>query len=639
MKIVTLIILCFMACSLQAQDTLFKPALYPFQLGSIKPKGWIKQQMQQDVKGFVGKLPELVSTLFKEDIYGAEQLQKHSKVKDLGNIKDGNAEGDDQYKWWNSETQSNWWDGYIRQVYAINDSLGKQRVRQYVASMLQKQEADGYLGIYQADLRYQFNGENGELWAKTTLYRALLAYYSFEKDNRVLAAVLKAVEDVMKHYQINASSPFSSGNQFNGGVSHGLTFTDVLYQLYLVTQNEQYLKYACFLYNDFSSTYQSEKDVQLASIFNSNYHLQSHGVHSFEHIRPLALAALYSKNDSLYKALPIYLKRIQQVTTITGGAIGDEWIAGRDAHETNTGYEYCSLQELMDSYALLYQLTGNTIYADKMELIFFNAAQGARHPKKSAIAYLKTDNSFKMTGTKNGENEHHNQQQTRYKYSAAHQDVAVCCAPNAGRIAPYFLQNAWMIDGKGTLVNNFLIPSMVNTTINNTDVVIETKTSYPYNFQFQIIIKAKESFNGIIKIRKPQWVTQIVTKEPYSLEGNFIVFAKTYAAIDSFSFAWKTTVLEKSVRNETYFTYGPLVYALPLPHKEFKGRRYAENIYDLYYDTAVKTNFHLVKNQQVIFDGKHLQVTVTNGAKVKPEKKQLVPLSQTILRQVTFKKL
>ncbi|MFY8005396.1 MAG: beta-L-arabinofuranosidase domain-containing protein, partial [Chitinophagaceae bacterium] len=426
MKVKLFITVYFTVFSLQAQDSMFQPALYPLQLGTIKPKGWIRQQMQHDVKGFVGKLPALVSSLFEEDIYGTEQLQKHSKVKDLGNIKDGNAEGDDQYKWWNSETQSNWWDGYIRQVYAINDSLGKQKVKQYVASMLQKQDSSGYLGIYQPDLRYQFNGENGELWAKTTLYRALLAYYSLEKDSEVLKAVIKAVDNVMKYYPINASSPFSSGNQFNGGVSHGLTFTDVLYQLYLITQNEQYLRYAYFLYSDFSSTYQSEKDVQLASIFNANYRLQSHGVHCFEHIRPLALTALYSKNDSLSKALSIYLNRIQQVTTVTGGAIGDEWIAGRNAHETNTGYEYCSLQELMDSYALLYQLTGNTIYADKMELIFFNAAQGARHPKKSAIAYLKTDNSFKMTGTKNGEAEHDNKQQTRYKYSAAHQDVAVC---------------------------------------------------------------------------------------------------------------------------------------------------------------------------------------------------------------------
>ena len=65
-----------------------------------------------------------------------------------------------------------------------------------------------------------------------------------------------------------------------------------------------------------------------------------------------------------------------------------------------------------------------------------------------------------MLGTKNGEIEP-NRKQTRYKYSPAHQDVAVCCNPNAGRISPYFVQNSWMkkyrdweTDRKSTRLNS-----------------------------------------------------------------------------------------------------------------------------------------------------------------------------------------
>jgi hypothetical protein len=32
--------------------------------------------------------------------------------------------GDEQYKWWNSETQSNWWDGYLRNVFLLEDKAG-----------------------------------------------------------------------------------------------------------------------------------------------------------------------------------------------------------------------------------------------------------------------------------------------------------------------------------------------------------------------------------------------------------------------------------------------------------------------------------------------------------------------------------
>jgi DUF1680 family protein len=156
---------------------------------------------------------------------------------------------------------------------------------------------------------------------------------------------------------------------------------------------------------------------------------------------------MHPQNPELSKALNIYLDRIKNTTTISGGAIGDEWIAERTADATHTGYEYCSLQELLDSYSLLLQKTGNATVGDDIENIFYNAAQGSRNPNHSCIAYLKTDNSFEMLGTKNGEVEP-DRKQTRYKYSPAHQDVAVCCSPNAGRISPYFVQNAWMKEGK-----------------------------------------------------------------------------------------------------------------------------------------------------------------------------------------------
>ena len=71
--------------------------------GSIKPTGWLKTQMQKDVNGFVGNLDKLVPELINDPIYSTGRLHKNSTVKDLGNNKEGDTEGSDQYKWWNSE--------------------------------------------------------------------------------------------------------------------------------------------------------------------------------------------------------------------------------------------------------------------------------------------------------------------------------------------------------------------------------------------------------------------------------------------------------------------------------------------------------------------------------------------------------
>ena len=258
------------------------PVYTSFPFGAIKPVGWLKTQMQADLNGFVGNLDKLVPDLINDPIYGSGRLHKNSKAKDLGNNKEGDAEGDEQYKWWNSESQSNWWDGYLRNALLLNDVKHIARVKKYISDILSTQDADGYLGIYTSDLRYHFTSENGELWAKATLYRGLLAYYEYTKEPQVWNALVRAVDNVMTNYPVDASHPFDTGKNYNGGVGHGLTFTDVLDRMYQLTGEEKYLDYALFLYLDYSKFYAWERDAQLTNALNKEYkpvsytHLRAH---------------------------------------------------------------------------------------------------------------------------------------------------------------------------------------------------------------------------------------------------------------------------------------------------------------------------------------------------------------------------
>ena len=605
--------------------------------GAIKPEGWIKTQMQADLNGFVGNLDKLVPELINDPIY-AERLHKHSKLKDLGNMKQGDAEGDEQYKWWNSETQSNWHDGYIRNVLLLNDLSRMENIKQYISRILSTQDLDGYLGIYDSDLRYKFTSENGELWSKTTLYRGLLAYYEFTHDQKVWNALVWAVDNVMNTYPVENSNPFFAGTQFSGGVAHGLTFTDICEKMYQLTKDEKYRRYALFLYKNFSENYSSEKDIQLSSILDKSYRLQCHGVHTFEHLRPLILAAFSTKNDTLKNALKIYLDRIQNATTIAGAPIGDEWIAGRNADETNTGYEYCSIHELTDSYCLLLQKTGDNRVADKIENTFFNAAQGARNPLHSCIAYLKTDNSYEMLGTKNGEIEP-DRKQTRYKYSPAHQDVAVCCNPNAGRITPYYVQNMWMKEGENTLVATLLGPCSLNTKLNNSTIQIQEITDYPYanKINFRISVEKPTAFT--LKIRKPGWALKVNCNTSHSIENEYIVINKTFKTGEEITLSFETQI-EKQVdaKNEVYFRYGALLYAYQIPAKEIKDRAYSETFFDYFYTPVERKQFKIAENQAPEYKNNEIQVKVFDLLTTKPEEINLIPFGKTILRQVTFKK-
>lgn len=612
-----------------------KELFSPLPCGETKPTGWIRNQMMEDLEGFVGNLDKLVPALIvDDDIYGKDRLTKSVKSKNLGNITDG-GDWEVQFLWWNSETQSNWWDGYIRNAFLLGDSSHIKIIKQYVQRILATQDEDGYLGIYQPDLRYNFHDENGELWSKATLLRGLLAFYEFTGEKRVLEAVEKAVNNVMENYPAHSSSPFKVDNPLAVGVCHGLVFTDVLDKLHQITGNEDYGKYALFLYEDYSKNNLGEKDVQYENIINPDFHLTGHGVHTYEHLRPLVVAAWSSGNPYLGNALTVYQEKIKKCLTPAGGPIGDEWIAGRTADATATGYEYCSIHELMDSYCLLLQKTGNAEYASEIERIFFNAAQGARHPEKSCISYLKTDNSYEMTGTLNGQPDPE-RKQTRYKYSPVHQDVAVCCVPNAGRITPYYVQNMWMKDDEG-LIASLLGPSEVGSELFGCKVKINEITGYPYdnNFQFEVTVEKPVWFT--LKIRKPAWVKNIAANFNYDEKDGFMVILKKWEGTENLVFEYEAGIKRHSLEDETWFSYGELVLALPIEAIEIPDRKYADGFQDFMYRPLEKVIYQYqdAKIEKIPGEMKFTAI-LYNPKKRLSEEKFLIPIGKTILRQVTF---
>ncbi|MBK7174954.1 MAG: glycoside hydrolase family 127 protein [Bacteroidales bacterium] len=604
--------------------------------GSIKPTGWLKTQMEKDLQGFVGNLGKLIPDLVEDPIYGEGRLHKNSSVKELGNLKEGDVGGDEQYKWWNSETQSNWWDGYIRYALLLDDQQAKQNVQAYIDKILSTQDEDGYLGIYDKELRYQFTGENGELWSKATLHRGLLAYYECTQDRRVWDALIRAVDDVIRNYPKDKSQPFFAGTDFSGGVAHGLTFTDVLDRMYQLTGDRKYSEYAAFLYFNFSENHSSEKDAQLRNILDPNYKLQSHGVHTYEHMRPLTVAAYATGKPQLQQALQIYRQRIADCTTPSGGAVGDEWIAGRHADATHTGYEYCSLHELLDSYSVLFQKSGDISAAEVMETIFYNASQGSRNPEHSCIAYLKTDNSYEMMGTKNGEKEA-GRNQTRYKYSAVHQDVAACCVPNAGRISPYFLQSCWLKEDEHTLVAAVLAPNTLQTKVAGIPVSIDEITGYPYENRVQFRIKVEKPTLLRLKIKKPLWAETLITKEKYVIEEGFIVIERLFAENEEVEIEFPAEVrVTEDLNHEKYFSYGALVYALPIPGNEIKGKIYAPGFEDLYYTPGDQSRYAYIEGHEATYKDGKIIINLKNLNTQKIEKLEMIPLGKTILRQASF---
>lgn len=610
----------------------------PISFSAIKPTGWLKKEIEKNLSGFTGHLDSLVpSLMIDDDIYGKNRLTKKVKSKDVGALSNG-GDWQVQFLWWNSESQSNWRDGYIRSTILVNNQQYLSRIKKYIDKILSTQDADGYLGIYDKDLRYHFNNENGELWAKTTLLRGLLAWYEYTKDKKVLTAIERAVKNVIVHYPEKTSHPFYSVTPYDGGLTHGLMFTDVLESLYRITQNESYRRYCLFLYKDFSNEV-LEEDAQYKKLIDSSYKLKNHGVHTYEHLRAVAVAYYASGNKLLGNALKDFLEKINHTTTVTGAPIGDEWIGGRNANETNTGYEYCSMQELMNSYEDMFLKTGNTSFGDKIEKLFFNAAQGARDPDESCIAYLKTDNSYYMTGGINGDTS--DKKQTRYSYSPVHRAAAVCCVPNAGRIFPYYVQDMWMRD-KSDLVATLLGPCKLTTTVKRRKISIEENTSYPYDNSIEFKIKTDQPVMFTLKIRKPGWADKLSVSEAYKQEDGFIIINKVWNGNEKIVINFYTRPEAKEDKNnEYYFTYGALVLAHPIRATAVITKNYPlKGFHDFHYTPDSLVIFTSQFTPHIaIANLKQLQFSTMmyNPISDKKEEIQLVPVGETVLRQVSFK--
>jgi DUF1680 family protein len=648
--VILIILFSIIACN-QSQETttdspdtaaLMEPALQPLAFGSIQPAGWLKEEMQRNLNGFTGHLDSLVPDLIlNDDIYGKNRLSKQVKNKNVGALSDA-GEWQAQFLWWNSETQSNWLDGLVRSAILTKDTQMIEKAATIIRRMLSTQDADGYIGIYDKDLRYHFDDENGELWSKATLYRALLAWYEYTKDKKILDAIVKATDNVLQHYPINASHPFYSKNPNAGGLTHGLVFTDVLERLYFLTGQKKYLDYCAFLYKDFSAQTLNE-DAQYKKLVDTSLRLMGHGVHTYEHLRPL-VAAYYASGNPEYKtALHFFLKKIDATTTPSGGLAGDEFIGGRKGDAKETGYEFCSLQEGMAGWISLLEKTGEPGYAAKTEKILFNAAMGATHPAESAICYLKTDNAFILTGGKHGDTT--DKHQTRYRYSPVHKEAAVCCVPNAGRILPYYVQSMWMKDKDG-LVATLLGPCEVSTELANKKVTISEETNYPFedNIRFTVSYDGDSEFS--IKVIKPVWAKSVKASMKFTEENGYLVFRKKWNANDSFDVSFDREVsIQQANNGDIYFEYGPLVLCKKISGeqtvtKDYRMGGFKELIY-LQHDTlawqfsGIPISTKRADKKNTLPDFANQMYNPSNG-KIEPV--ILVPMFHTISRQVTFKK-
>lgn len=611
----------------------------------IKPTGWLKKKIEWYMNGHIGDLDKLIPHLITDHkIYGRDRITPVTISAKDGVIINNNHPDDNtmQYYWWDSETQSNWKDGYSRSAYLLDNTKWHNKARDLCSDLIETQDDDGYIGIYDSSLKFKCESENGELWAQATALRFLLGCYESTRNENLLLSITQAAQCIMAGYPKEMSHPFVVQDGF-AGHSHGLTITDVFYRLYEITHNSDYLSYCVWLYEDYSTGSVSEKDLQYKNVIDPDYLLKGHGVHTYEHIRALAIAA--SQQPKYQSALDIFLSQLKFYLTPSGAPIGDEWIDGRTANATYTGYEYCSVHELFSTYVMLIKLTANVHLADDAEWLFYNASFGMQHPLHHAIMYCKTDNCYEANERKHPDC---NQFNTRYKYSPTHEAAAVCCIPNTARTIPTFVENMFHENSNG-FITQFYGPCEFHGLYNYIPVKITQLTDYPNDLSIKFCIEPESPVQFSLSCRFPEWAEKMiidgVTFTQEDTQNSLIVINRHWKQQDTIDIKFETDIrFNTDLCGDIFISRGPVLYALeldsdiktktPLLNGSYYELGYTPRNRDdesiqFSYDNSESFSYSITPDGDGYIEG----CFYLNNTKIV---RRLVPFGQTILRKVTF---
>jgi len=128
------------------------------------------------------------------------------------------------------------------------------------------------------------------------------------------------------------------------------------------------------------------------------------------------------------------------------------------------------------------------------------------------------------------------------------------------------------------------------------------------------------------------------TNEKYWVENGFIIIERSFRKSDQVELEFLTEIrVREDLNHEKYFTYGALMYALPIAASGQKGRVHAPGFEDLYYEPVNSTVFEYHDKLQAKYLKGEIWLTLKNAKTKQPEKVRLIPLGKTILRQVTFR--
>ncbi len=112
--------------------------------------------------------------------------------------------------------------------------------------------------------------------------------------------------------------------------------------------------------------------------------------------------------------------------------------------------------------------------------------------------------------------------------------------------------------------------------------MVREETKYPFDYTLKFTIKTSQN-KVALKVRIPAGMRIMSASESYVEEDGFIVIDKKWNGEENVQITFMPeVVIHKDINDESYFSFGPIVLALPIKAIETRTKSYpVKGFYDL----------------------------------------------------------
>jgi hypothetical protein len=433
-------------------------------IGSVRPAGWLKQQLELQAEGFHGRLTEISEFLKKEH----NAWLSKTGVGERG---------------W--EEVPYWVKGFAGCGYLLENERMIKETQIWIEGALNSQQPDGWFGPDKGrtGLATDLKGRE-DLWPNMIMMFCLQTYYERTADPRVL-------ELMKKYFQYLAQLP---EDKFLVGYWPSMRGGDQLYSIF-------------WLYNLTGESWLldlARKTHRKTARWDEGV-IDWHNVNIAQAFREPAIYGMLALDPKFAAATE---RDWNQIRNLYGQVPGGMFGADENARPGYTGprqaIEACGVAEEMLSDEILIAATGNPVWAERCENAAFNTYPACMTADLKALRYLtapnqpQSDHTDKSPGIQNGGDMYHMNPHSHR-----------CCQHNSGHAWPYFAQHLWYAAPGNGLAAYLYGPCQVTAKVaDGVEARIVEDTRYPFEEEIRFSVTLPKEAAFPLYLRIPAWCSQ-----------------------------------------------------------------------------------------------------------------------------------